>query len=338
MLTKALQQLDGATILVTGGTGSFGKCFTKYLLENSNVQRIRILSRGELKQHLFRAELEEAYPDKADRVRFLIGDIRDKDRLYRAFVGVDYIFHAAAMKQVPACEYDPFEAVKTNVIGAQNIIDVAIDNKVKKVLFLSTDKACSPANAYGKTKALAESLFVAGNNYSPKENRTILACTRYGNVIGSRGSVIPLFRKQAETGVLTITDTNMTRFWLTLTQGVEFVITSMMMAKGGEIFVPIIPSMKITDLALAIAPAADWKEIGIRSGEKLHEMMMNEDEARHAIRLHDRYVIIPEYHDWTQHLLYAEGIPIDNGFTYASNTNDHWLTAEALRQLDDISN
>lgn len=333
MLKKSLSMLDDSVVLVTGGTGSFGKAFTNYLLEKAEIKKLILFSRGELGQSEFKTELEKTYPDKVSKVRFFIGDVRDKERLHRAFKGVDYVIHAAALKQVPACEYNPSESIKTNVTGTQNVVEVAIDEGVKKVIFLSTDKACSPVNTYGKSKAIAESLVVAGNNYAHGYKRTVLACTRYGNVIGSRGSVIPVFKKQAESGVITITDTRMTRFWLTLEEGVEFVLTSLYMAKGGEIFIPIIPSMKITDLAMAVAPLADWEETGIRPGEKLHEIMVSEDEARHSVKCKDRYIILPEYHDWTGHINYGDGKILDNGFTYSSDNNTQWLSIDTLKNL-----
>lgn len=320
-----MEFLRNQTILVTGGTGSFGKKFVKKILEY-DVKKVIVFSRDELKQY----EMAQEYTDP--RIRFFIGDVRDKDRLYRAFDGVDYVVHAAAMKQVPACEYNPFEAVKTNIYGAQNVIEAAIDRGVKRVIALSTDKAAAPINLYGATKLASDKLFVAANSYvGGKETR--FAVVRYGNVVGSRGSVVPLFKKMAAEGKkLPITDERMTRFWITLDQGVQFVIDSLTRMKGGEIFVPKIPSMKVVDLAKAIAPEAEIEIIGIRPGEKLHETMITEDDARHTVEFDNYYVITPEF-PWCPQEYVKHGRSLPEGFKYTSDTNTEWLTVEQLRAL-----
>lgn len=320
-----MEFLRNRTVLVTGGTGSFGKKFVKKVLEY-DVKKVIVFSRDELKQY----EMAQEYTDP--RIRFFIGDVRDKDRLYRAFDGVDYAVHAAAMKQVPACEYNPFEAVKTNIYGAQNVIEAAIDRGVKRVIALSTDKAAAPINLYGATKLASDKLFVAANSYvGGKETR--FAVVRYGNVVGSRGSVVPLFKKMAAEGKkLPITDKRMTRFWITLDQGVQFVIDSLARMKGGEIFVPKIPSMKVVDLAKAIAPEAEFEIIGIRPGEKLHETMITEDDARHTVEFDNYYVIVPEF-PWCPQEYVKHGRSLPEGFKYTSDTNTEWLTVEELRTL-----
>jgi len=267
------------------------------------------------------------------RLRYFIGDVRDKERLHRAGQGVDVIVHAAALKQVPSCEYNPFEAVKTNILGASNIIDVAIDAGVKKVLALSTDKAVNPINLYGATKLVAEKLFVQGNAYAGAEG-TRFSCVRYGNVVGSRGSVIPVFQKQRQNGKITITDERMTRFWITLEQGVQFVIKCIGAMQGGEVFVPKIPTMRIVDLAEVIAPDCEREIIGIRPGEKLHESLVNEDEARTTIELDDMYVIKPLFTWWSEEH-WNMGQPLPDGFRYTSDTNSCWLTAKDLRAMVD---
>lgn len=318
--------LNNKTILVTGGTGSFGKKFISKVLEQ-DVKKVIVFSRDELKQY----EMAQEYTDP--RIRFFIGDVRDKDRLYRAFDGVDIVIHAAALKHVGACEYNPFEAVKTNIHGAQNIIEAAIDRGVEKVIALSTDKAASPINLYGATKLASDKLFVAGNSYAGNKE-TRFAVVRYGNVVGSRGSVVPFFKKLKENGetVLPITDERMTRFWITLEQGVQFVIDNLERMKGGEIFIPKIPSMTVTDLAEAIAPECEIKIVGIRPGEKLHEAMINEDDARQTLEYDTYYVIQPEFPWWSEE--YSNGgKPLPEGFTYISNVNDHWLTVDELREL-----
>ncbi|MEB2298500.1 UDP-N-acetylglucosamine 4,6-dehydratase (inverting) [Lysinibacillus xylanilyticus] len=316
--------LKNKTVLITGGTGSFGKKFVKKALL-SDVKKIIIFSRDELKQY----EMKQEFNDR--RLRFFIGDVRDQVRLHRAFDGVDIVIHAAAMKHVDACEYNPFEAVKTNIHGAQNIIEAAIDCGVEKVIALSTDKACAPVNLYGATKLASDKLFVAANSYVG-DKQTSFAVVRYGNVVGSRGSVVPFFKKIKETGVLPITDERMTRFWITLDQGVQFVLDSLKRMHGGEIFVPKIPSMKVTDLAKAIAPECDIEIIGIRPGEKLHEAMIMSDDARHTVEFDTYYVIQPEFPFWSPK--YAEdGLKLSEDFEYTSDRNTEWLTIEQLSEL-----
>lgn len=311
-------------VLVTGGTGSFGKKFIEKAL-TLGVKKIIVFSRDELKQY----EMKQEFQD--ERIRFFIGDVRDKDRLYRAFDGVDIVIHAAAMKHVDACEYNPFEAVKTNIHGAQNIIEAAIDKGVEKVIALSTDKACAPVNLYGATKLASDKLFVAANAYVGEKN-TRFAVVRYGNVVGSRGSVVPFFKKIKETGVVPITDERMTRFWITLDQGVQFVLDNLERMHGGEIFVPKIPSMKVTDLAKAIAPECKIEIVGIRPGEKLHEAMIMEDDARHTVEYDTYYVIEPEFSFWSKKYVKG-GKKLPEGFEYTSDKNDDWLTIEDLKAL-----
>ena len=320
--------LNGKTVLVTGGTGSFGKKFTETVLREYRPKKLIIFSRDELKQH----EMRQVFPDTGDSpMRYFIGDVRDRDRLYRAFNGVDIVVHAAALKQVPACEYNPFEAIQTNIIGAKNVIDAAIDQGVKKILALSTDKAVNPVNLYGATKLCAEKMFVQANSYTG-DGEARFACVRYGNVVGSRGSVIPVFQEQRKSGTITITDERMTRFWLTLSQGVKFVINSIDRMHGGEIFVPKIPSMKLMDLAQVIAEGCQITLIGIRPGEKIHEMLLSEDEARHSVEMNDSYIIEPSQPYWGYHG-WSEGTKLPEGFAYASNTNPNWLTNDDLRGL-----
>ena len=319
-----MNYLKGKVILVTGGTGSFGKKFIRKAL-TLNVKKIIVFSRDELKQY----EMKQEFND--DRIRFFIGDVRDKDRLYRAFDGVDIVIHAAAMKHVDACEYNPFEAVKTNIHGAQNIIEAAIDRGVEKVIALSTDKACSPVNLYGATKLASDKLFVAANAYVG-EKKTRFAVVRYGNVVGSRGSVVPFFKKIKHTGRVPITDERMTRFWITLEQGVQFVLDNLERMQGGEIFVPKIPSMNIMDLAKAIAPECDVEIVGIRPGEKLHEAMIMEDDARHTLEFDSYYVIQPELTWWAQGQLNG-GKSLPEGFAYTSDNNTDWLTVGQLQEL-----
>ena len=317
--------LENASILVTGGTGSFGKAFISYALENLNPRRVAVLSRDELKQ----SEMRAAYPD--ERMRWFLGDIRDRDRLTRAFHGVDYVVHAAALKQVDTAEYNPIEYVKTNVMGSQNVIDAAIDAGVKRVVALSTDKASSPINLYGATKLTADKLFIAANNLTQGFG-TSLSVVRYGNVMGSRGSVIPLFTRLAREGKpLPITDPRMTRFWITLPQAVQFVVASFDQMKGGELYVPRIPSMHIMDLVEAVAPGAQITEIGIRPGEKLHEEMISADDSYRTIRLPDRYVVQPTVLEWW--FAPPGGEKVEPGFSYRSDTNDQWLSPEQLREL-----
>jgi UDP-N-acetylglucosamine 4,6-dehydratase/5-epimerase len=321
-------RLTNSSILITGGTGSFGRKFAEIILREYEPRRLVIFSRDELKQHEMRVA-----GFNHDSIRYFIGDVRDKDRLYRALQDVDVVVHAAALKQVPACEYNPFEAVATNIMGARNVIDAAIDSGVKKVLAMSTDKATAPINLYGATKLVAEKLFVQGNAYAGATG-TRFSTVRYGNVVGSRGSVVPLFKQQAETGKLTLTDDRMTRFWITLEQGVRFVISCIEQMHGGEVFIPKLPSMRITDLAKLIAPDAEIDHIGIRPGEKLHEAMISMDEARQAVELDDRYVITPAHAWWNQDN-WNEGKPLPDGFEYTSDKNDSWLTEDEMLAMID---
>jgi UDP-N-acetylglucosamine 4,6-dehydratase (inverting) len=315
---------ENKIILLTGGTGSFGNKFTELILKY-NLESLRIYSRGEYDQYIMNQKFND------NRIRFFIGDVRDRDRLYRAMNGVDIVVHAAALKQVPTCEYNPIEAVRTNIDGALNIIDAAIDNSVEKVIAISTDKAVHPVNLYGATKMVAEKLFIQGNTYAGKR-KTRFSCVRYGNFIGSRGSVIPLFKEQEKKGVLTITDERMTRFWLTLDQGVCFVLKSIEKMHGGEIFVPKIPSMTITDLADAIAPEANKEVVGIRPGETLHEIMITEDEARHTKEFFDYFIIEPEFAFWDK-VNHVDGKSLSEGYRYSSDINDRWLTKTELRKM-----
>lgn len=317
---------DGASVLITGGTGSFGKMFCRTVLDTTGIRRLVVYSRDELKQY----EMSQAFAGES-RLRFFLGDVRDGDRLHRAFSGVDYVVHAAALKQVPACEYNPFEAVQTNILGAKNVIDAAIDQGVKRVIALSTDKASSPINLYGGTKFVSDKLFIAGNAYSG-DTGPKFGVVRYGNVSGSRGSVVPLYRKLASTGVLPVTSTEMTRFWITLPQGVNFVIRSMERMYGGELFVPKIPSLKITDLAKAIAPDARLEVIGIRPGEKLHEEMISVDDSRRTLEREDHYVVQPEM-AWWQPPAEMTGTPVPEGFSYTSDRNTVWLSVDQINDL-----
>jgi len=317
--------LDNRTVLITGGTGSFGKRFVQSVLDTTAVRKVIVFSRDELKQ----SEMHQAFPDES-RLRFFIGDVRDYQRLYRAFHGVDIVVHAAALKQVPAAEYNPFEAVKTNVHGAQNVIEAAIEQDVNRVIALSTDKACSPINLYGATKLVSDKLFINGNAYAGG-TATRFAVVRYGNVVGSRGSVVPYFKELAPAGELPITDERMTRFWITLQQGVQFVMDSLERMHGGELFVPKIPSMKVTDLAAAIAPEARLRVVGIRPGEKLHEEMISSPDSRRTVDMGTYYVIQPEMEWWPDQQL--SGSPVPDGFSYTSDTNTEWLTVEKLRDM-----
>ncbi len=314
-----------ATVLLTGGTGSFGKHFAATLLADQPVKKLIIFSRDELKQH----EMRLTHDDP--RLRYFIGDVRDKERLHRAVQGVDIIVHAAALKQVPSCEYNPFEAVKTNIMGAANIIDVAIDAGVQKVIALSTDKAVSPINLYGATKLVAEKLFVQGNAYVGAGG-TRLSCVRYGNVVGSRGSVIPVFEQQRASGKITITDERMTRFWITLEQGVRFVLKCTDLMYGGEVFVPKIPSMRLVDLAEVIAPGCQRETVGIRPGEKLHEVLVSRDESRYASEFDDMYLIQP-VHPWWQVQEYPGARPMADGSKFSSDNNTLWLSRDELRRM-----
>ena len=322
-----MSYLNGKSIVVTGGTGSFGKAFIKYALKELNPRRIAVLSRDELKQYEFRNELGDD-----PRVRWFIGDVRDRDRLMRAFHGVDVVIHAAAMKQVDTAEYNPFECIATNVLGAENVINACIDSGVERVVALSTDKASSPINLYGASKLCSDKLFVAGNHYVGT-GQTRFAVVRYGNVVGSRGSVVPLFKRLAESGRLPITDTRMTRFWITLPQAVEFVIKSFDRMSGGEIFVPRIPSTTILDLAEAMVPGAEIEVIGIRPGEKLHEEMISQNDAYHTYRFEDHYVIAPSMANWGGQDMYAAGNKVADDFSYCSDTNDWFFSIAEIREL-----
>lgn len=322
--------VDRKTVLITGGTGSFGKACVKKLLSEHKPKAVRVFSRDELKQWEMRRELNDD-----PRLRFLIGDVRDAQRVRRASEGVDILIHAAAMKQVPACEYNPMEAIKTNVNGAMNVINACLDNDVPKVIALSTDKAASPVNLYGATKLCSDRLFIQSNSYRGPKRRTLFSVVRYGNVMGSRGSVIPLFRKQKEKGELTITDERMTRFWITLPQAVDLVLTSLEMMHGGEMFVPKIPSMKIVDLAKTIAPNASCRIVGIRPGEKLHECLITKEEGRLAYEMKDRYVVLSPSLEDMQHDVkkYKGARKLSEGFEYHSHTNAAVLSSKDMEKL-----
>ena len=322
--------LNNKTILVTGGTGSFGHKFIEMTLEKYNPKKIIIYSRDEMKQWNMAIRFNH---DK--RLRFFIGDVRDKDRLYRAVNNVDYVIHAAATKIVPTAEYNPFECIKTNINGAMNVIDACIDNKVKRVVALSTDKACNPINLYGATKLASDKVFVAGNSYTGGEN-TRFSVVRYGNVMGSRGSVIPFFISKKKEGILPITDKRMTRFMITLEQGVELVWTALEDAQGGEIYVKKIPSMKLTELAKAIAPEAKLDFVGIRPGEKLHEIMISIEDAMFTYEYEEYYKILPSIHNWAKDVnRIMDGVKVPEGFSYTSDNNAEWLTKEDLQQWID---
>lgn len=322
--------MNDKVILITGGTGSFGKKFTETLLRDYKPKKVIIFSRDEYKQF----EMAKCFPSTEYPIRYFIGDIRDKDRLRRAFDGVDYVVHAAALKQVPALEYNPTEAVKTNVDGADNIVDVAIDAGVDKVVAISTDKAVNPVNLYGATKLVAERIFIAANQYSGGKVR--FSVVRYGNVIGSRGSVVPEFMKLKAAGkkVFPLTDERMTRFWITLDQGVALVLKALNDSVGGEVFIPKVPSMKVTDLAWAIDPECDFKRIGIRPGEKLHETLISEDDARSTRDLGNEYVILPQFvvNGAVEHA-YSKCRTVEDGFCYRSDKNTQWIEQEEMRRL-----
>jgi UDP-N-acetylglucosamine 4,6-dehydratase/5-epimerase len=320
---------NNKVILITGGTGSFGQKATETILQKYRPKRLIIFSRDEFKQF----EMEKRFNDtEFPSIRYLLGDVRDKERLYRAFRGVDYVIHAAALKQVPSTEYNPFEAVKTNIIGAENIINVAIDQGVKRVIALSTDKAANPINLYGATKLCSDKLFIAGNSYVGHE-KTIFSVVRYGNVVGSRGSVVPFFINCRERGVLPVTDPRMTRFWITLRQGVDFVLQSLERMVGGELFVPKLPSMNIMNLAAAIAPECRIEITGIRPGEKLHEVMIPRDEALKTIEFEKHYVIQPDFRFWTRRYNHRDGRKLPEDFEYNSYTNPWQLTIEEMREM-----
>ena len=313
-----------SVVLITGGTGSFGRAFTRCLLKYQKPKVIRIFSRDEFKQY----QMQQEFSDK--RLRFLLGDVRDKERLVRAMEGVDVVVHAAALKHIPAAEYNPFEPIKTNIIGTQNVIEAALDSEVKRAVLISSDKAAHPINLYGATKLCAEKLFIQGNVYSGRK-KTVFGVVRYGNVLGSRGSVVPLFREQKTNGVLTITHKDMTRFWITLPQASQFVAESVNQMLGGEIFIPKLPSIKITDLAKAMAPKAKLKIVGVRPGEKLHEELITEEESIRVKEYKDHYVIGPEFPFWKskQRQLGRPRKP----FIYRSDTNAYFLPSKELKQM-----
>jgi UDP-N-acetylglucosamine 4,6-dehydratase/5-epimerase len=313
-------------VLITGGTGSFGRKFVELMLREYHPKKLIIFSRDELKQH----DMQVSGFDHPS-LRYFIGDVRDDQRLTRAFAGVTVVIHTAAMKQVPACEYNPFEAIQTNVIGGRNVIDAAINCGVRRILALSTDKAVNPVNLYGATKLCAEKMFVQANAYSGAQD-TRFSCARYGNVVASRGSVIPVFLDQRKRGRITITDPRMTRFWITLDQGVRFVVRCIEQMHGGEIFVPKIPSMKLVELAEALAPGCEVRVTGIRPGEKLHETLLSEDEARHAVEVDDMYVVQPA-HSWWREGNWKQARALPDGFRYTSDGNPRWLTTEELYEV-----
>lgn len=331
-LTESATVFDDRSILVTGGTGSFGQCFIKTVLARFQPRRLVVFSRDELKQHEMALQLSQ---DQHKSLRYFIGDVRDRERLAMAMRDVDVVIHAAALKHVPIAEYNPMECIHTNVLGAQNVVEAAIRADVRQVIALSTDKAANPVNLYGASKLAADKIFVAANHLSGQTGPRF-SVVRYGNVLGSRGSVIPLFQRLIGEGAkeLPITDARMTRFWITLLQGVEFVVSCLSMMRGGEIFVPKIPSMKMVDLARALAPDLPHRIIGLRPGEKLHEVMITEDDAHVTLELADRYVICPAFSWWSDRGYEVAGAtPVAEGFRYASNTNDHWLDREALLKL-----
>jgi UDP-N-acetylglucosamine 4,6-dehydratase len=317
--------LNNKNILITGGTGSLGKRLTRKILSKYRPKRLIILSRDELKQSEMRLQFQD------ESLRFFIGDVRDRDRLYRAFEGVDYCIHAAALKQVPAAEYNPFEAIKTNIMGAQNVIDVCIDMGVKRVVALSTDKAANPINLYGATKLCSDKLFISGNSYAGAKP-TRFSVVRYGNVVGSRGSVIPLFLRLKACGEVPVTDERMTRFWITLDQGADFVLSSLSIMKGGEMFVPKIPTASIVDIAEAVAPGCRLKIVGIRPGEKLHETLISEDDGRLTLEYETRYVIQPQFSWWGEERKNG-GVPVTEGFSYTSGNNKWALSIDEIRAI-----
>lgn len=316
--------LKNKTILVTGGAGSFGQKFTEIILKKHNPKAVRIYDHDELSE----VEMERRFND--ERLRFFIGDVRERNRLYRAMNGVDIVVHAAALKHVPICEYNPIEAVRTNIEGAINVIDAAVDNSVERIMVISTDKAVYPVNLYGATKMVAEKLFIQGNSYTG-EKKVIFSCVRYGNVVGSSGSVVPLFIQQKENGRITITDKRMTRFWITLEQGVNFVIECIKKMQGGEVFIPKIPSVRIMDLAKVIDPKAKIKIIGIRPGEKINEILLTPEEARHSKEFDKYFVIEPEHPFWKKADIGGEPLPSE--FRYASDSNDWYLTPKELKKM-----
>ena len=326
--------LNNKVILVTGGTGSFGKAFTKYVLTNYDPKKIIIYSRDEFKQFIMQNDFKKEFPDKFSKLRFFIGDVRDKERLTRAMAGVDYVIHAAALKQVPACEYNPAEAIKTNIHGAMNVIDAALDTDVKKVVALSTDKAVNPVNLYGGTKLVSDKLFIAANAYAGAKDINF-SIVRYGNVAGSRGSVIPFFYDKIKKGEtdLPITDYRMTRFWISLQQGVELVIKALHDAKGGETFISKIPSFKITDLAEAMLPGCNKPEVGIREGEKLHEIMVTVEDSMTTYEYDKHFIVYPQMLFNKDITILPGGKKVAEGFSYSSGNNTEWLSVEEIREL-----
>ena len=322
--------LDDKVILVTGGTGSFGRCFTKYVMEHYHPRKIIIYSRDEFKQWM----MQDDFKEYADKLRFFIGDVRDLQRLQRAFDGVDYVVHAAALKQVPACEYNPNEAIKTNIHGAMNVIEAALDTGVKKVVALSTDKAVNPVNLYGGTKLVSDKLFIAANAYVGDKDVNF-SLVRYGNVAGSRGSIIPIFQNIIRNGgrKLPITDPRMTRFWISLEQGVELVIKALAEAKGGETFISKLPSFKVTDLAEAMLPGCELEEIGIRPGEKLHEIMVTPEDSFHTYEYEKHFIVYPQMMWNNKQQPDESGRKVEDGFSYSSGNNAEWLSVEDIRRL-----
>ena len=322
--------LNGKTILITGGTGSFGNAFTEYVLTHYTPEKIVIYSRDEFKQF----HMANKFRKYGDKLRFFIGDVRDRERLYRAFDGIDFVVHAAALKQVPACEYNPMEAIKTNIHGAQNVINAALDKGVKKVVALSTDKAVNPINLYGGTKLVSDKLFIAANAYSGRKD-VCFSIVRYGNVAGSRGSVIPFFQELAAKGKkeLPITDYRMTRFWISLDEGVRLVIKALSEAKGGETFISKIPSFKITDLAQAVLPGCEMPEVGIREGEKLHEVMVTREDSLMTYEYEKHFIVYPHFDWWDAGKIQAGGKRVEPGFEYSSENNTEWLDVQGIQEL-----
>lgn len=321
--------LNNKTILITGGTGSFGNAFTEYVLTHYEPKKIIIYSRDEFKQF----NMANKFSKYKDKMRFFIGDVRDRERLYRSFYGVDYVVHAAALKQVPACEYNPMEAVKTNINGAMNIVDAALDCGVKRVVALSTDKAVNPINLYGGTKLVSDKLFISANAYAGTKD-VCFSIVRYGNVAGSRGSVIPFFQNLIANGktALPITDYRMTRFWISLDEGVQLVIKALSEAKGGETFISKIPSFKITDLAQAVLPGCEMPEVGIREGEKLHEVMVTKEDSILTYEYEKHYIVYPHFEWWNPNKIAEGGQKIAQGFEYSSGMNTDWLSVEDLKE------